>query len=72
MKVIVKLNFRFSKRKLRLLKIYRFYKVYNHMEPRKILIASFSPLPESVIEALFAPFSSEVNAKIEIIRLYDA
>jgi phosphoglycerate dehydrogenase-like enzyme len=42
------------------------------MEPRKVLIASFSPLPESVIEAFFAPFSSEVNAKIEIIRLYDA
>ncbi len=39
---------------------------------KKFLIASFSPLPEAFIESLFAPYSSEVNAEIKVVSLYDA
>src|SRR5579885_63941 len=42
------------------------------MAQKKFLIASFSPLPESVIEGFFSPFLSEVKAEIEIVSLFGA
>jgi len=40
-------------------------------QTRKILVASFSPLPESFIKGLFAPYASEVPGELEVVVLYD-
>ncbi len=37
---------------------------------RRFLIASFSPLPESFIRALFAPYAGEVEGELDVVVLY--
>ena len=39
-------------------------------QPKRFLVASFSPLPESFIKALFAPYAQELGAEIEVVGLY--
>ncbi len=40
------------------------------MGQKKFLIASFSPLPESLIKAFFAPYASEIEGEIEVVGLH--